>query len=479
VFPRKNDVDDDDLVAADARVGDRDPRSEDRQLLLDALLAAESHLIITYSGRDERTNAERPPAVPVGELLDVVDRTVRLPDDPTGEVQARTRIVVHHPLQPFDARNFMAGRLAGSTPWSFDAVALAGARAASGVRAEPAPFLTRPLDPVPSEAVELEHLVRFVQHPVKAFLRQRLGVSLSDDADDASQALPVELDPLEQWAIGDRLLSGRLAGGDRDACVAAERARGSLPPGTLAEPVLGQVLPIVESLVAEAEEITGADVAPRSLEVNVPLPDGRTLLGTVTGVIDRGAAGLLLRAVSYSRLAPKQRLAAWVRFLALTAAHPGRPVEAATIGRFRHTGRKKGAVSVARLRSLAGDGDARRAAALGHLELLVGLFDRGLCEPLPLYCKTSAAWAENAPAQREKTCAALWEPQNDLGMGENREPEHQLVLGGITPFADLLLAAPGSNESGDGWAAGEATRFGRYALRLWAGLLAAEEVRDR
>src|ERR687890_490424 len=114
VFPRKTDVDDDDLVAADARVGDRDPRSEDRQLLLDALLAAQSHLIITYSGRDERTNAERPPAVPIGELLDVVDRTVRLADDPTGEVKARTRIVVHHPLQPFDARNFMAGRLAGS-----------------------------------------------------------------------------------------------------------------------------------------------------------------------------------------------------------------------------------------------------------------------------------------------------------------------------------------------------------------------------
>ncbi len=208
VFPRKIYVDDDDLVAADARVGDRDPRSEDRQLLLDALLAAESHLIITYSGRDERTNAERPPAVPVGELLDVVDRTVRLPDDPTGAVRARTRIVVRHPLQPFDARNFMAGRLTGATPWSFDAVALAGARAAGGVRTEPAPFLARPLPPVRGEVVELENVVRFVQHPVRAFLRQRLGVSISEDADDASQALPVELDALEQWAVGDRLLVG-------------------------------------------------------------------------------------------------------------------------------------------------------------------------------------------------------------------------------------------------------------------------------
>jgi exodeoxyribonuclease V gamma subunit len=479
VFPRKIDVDDDDLVAADARVGDRDPRSEDRQLLLDALLAAEDHLVITYSGRDERTNAERPPAVPIGELLDVVDRTVRLPDDPTGRVRARTRIVVHHPLQPFDARNFMAGRLAGTSPWSFDAVALAGARAAGGVRAAPAPFLARPLPPLQAEAVELEHLVRFVHHPVKAFLRQRLGVSLSDDNDDAPQALPVELDALEQWAIGDRLLAGRLAGGERDVCVAAERARGSLPPGTLAEPVLGHVLPIVESLVAEAADITGDGAALRSLEVNVPLPGGRVLLGTVPGVIDRAGAGLLVRAVSYSRLAPKQRLAAWVRFLALTAAHPDRPVEAATIGRFRFNGRRRGAVSIAVLAPLAGDAATRRAAAVAHLEVLVDLFDRGLCEPLPLYCKTSAAWAENTADSRQKACTGVWEPQNDLGLGENREPEHQLVLGGIVPFGDLLAAAPAADEVGDGWAAGEATRFGRYALRLWSGLLAAEEVRDR
>jgi exodeoxyribonuclease V gamma subunit len=154
-------------------------------------------------------------------------------------------------------------------------------------------------------------------------------------------------------------------------------------------------------------------------------------------------------------------------------------VEAATIGRFRFSGRKKGAVSIATLSPLPGDAAARRAAAVAHLELLVDLFDRGLCEPLPLYCKTSAAWADNPPAQREKACAGLWEPQNDLGMGENRDPEHQLVLGGLAAFTDLLEAAPGPGESGEGWAPGEATRFGRYALRLWTGLLAAEEVRDK
>ena len=88
VPPGKRTRDGDDLILADPQVGDRDPRTEDRQLLLDALLAATDHLVITYTGRDERTNLERPPAVPVGELLDVIDRTVRT-DDGT---RARDRV---------------------------------------------------------------------------------------------------------------------------------------------------------------------------------------------------------------------------------------------------------------------------------------------------------------------------------------------------------------------------------------------------
>ena len=69
--------DGDDLTAADEWVGDRDPRSEDRQLLLDAVMAAEDRLVVIYAGADPRTGAGRPPAVPIGELLDALDRTAR------------------------------------------------------------------------------------------------------------------------------------------------------------------------------------------------------------------------------------------------------------------------------------------------------------------------------------------------------------------------------------------------------------------
>ena len=141
VFPRQTARDGDDLLLLDPHVGDRDARSEDRQLLLDAVLAATDHLVITYAARDERTNLRRPPAVPLGELLDVVDRTARFPDAAT----TRERVVVEHPLQPFDLRNFDAGALVPERTWSFDRVALDGARALAGGQVGAPPFLAGPL----------------------------------------------------------------------------------------------------------------------------------------------------------------------------------------------------------------------------------------------------------------------------------------------------------------------------------------------
>ena len=122
-FPRTASLDGDDVLTRDPRVGERDPRSEDRQLLLDAILAAKDHLVVLYTGADPRTNAPRPPAVPVGEILDAADALVRTSDDRP----AREHLVVHHPLQPFDERNFVAGELGAEGPFSFDRQSLAGA----------------------------------------------------------------------------------------------------------------------------------------------------------------------------------------------------------------------------------------------------------------------------------------------------------------------------------------------------------------
>ncbi len=380
VFPRSSGEDGDDVLARDPCVGERDPRSEDRQLLLDAVLAATEHLVVIHSGADERSNARRPPAVPLGELLDALDGTVRTG---TGE-PAGAALTVRHPLQPFDPRNFSAAALRTPGPFSFDRAQLAGAGAAAGPRAPQPPLPTGPLPPATVDPVRLEDLVRFVEHPVRAFLRQRIGINPRSDEDAPADRLPVVLDNLQIWGIGDRLLRARLAGSDIARCRQAEWRRGALPPGQLGHRVLETVLDDVEPLVAAGTSLRTGEPAVRDVDAVLDGgpdggPDGglRRVVGTVGGLY-----GERLVSIGYSRLAAKHRLRAWVQLLALTVSHPDTPWRAVTLGR------GKGPRLACSTLGPVTPGQARAVLAD-----LVELHAAGLCEPLPLPPNSSYAYA--------------------------------------------------------------------------------------
>ena len=467
VFPRRSPRDGDDLMIDDPYVGDRDPRTEDRQLLLDALLAATDRLVVTYTGNDERTNIARPPAVPIGELLDVVDATVRTDDGPAHE-----RIVIRHPLQPFDPRNFTKGELVASGPWGFDATTLNGARAMVSERHEPAPFLAGPLPPVDAKAIALDDLVRFAEHPVRAFLRQRLEISLADFSRDVDDALPVELEPLEQAGVGRRLLEGLLAGTPLDACIRAEIARGTLPPGRLAGLVIEDVQPVVEQIAGIARRAFGlasGEVGPESADVRIVLPDGRPLAGTVPGVY-----GSVVGAAAYARVRSTHRIRAWIRLLALSAAYPQREYSAVTVGRARYGAPHEAFATVARLPPIEAD------RAREHLQTLVDLWERGMREPLPIGCESAAAYADAARRAQPAVVAGRrqWESAWNYPR-EDAQLEHQLAFGGVLTFDDLLAKPPRDDEFDDPWDAAETSRFGKLARRLWDPLLTREELVDR
>ncbi len=446
VFPRGAPRDGDDLTLADPLVGDRDGRLEDRQLLLDAVLSATDGVLITYSGRDERTNAVRPPAVPVGELLEAIERTAG--------PEARKRVVREHPLQPFDPRAF-----AGTEPWGFDRRALAGARALAGPRVSVSSFLPEPLPPVAEPAIDLDDLVRFTASPAKAFLRRRLGVTAGSYEEDALDGLTLELDGLGRYAIGQRLLDARVAGVEHRAAILAEIARGTLPPGQLARGPVLAVAEQVEALRTAAEGLVGPLGPADSLDVRLVLGDGRRLGGTVSGITGEG-----VRSIAFSRLAPKHRLAAWVRLLALAAARPEGRWRSVTVGR----GGQGAAAIVSRVGPLVPE-DARR-----ELEQLVDLFDRGQREPLPMACVSSAAYAAATDGDPAAAAAKAW--TSTFGWDkEDRDPEHVRVWGEETPFARLLEQVPAAGED---WSP-EPTRFGQLSRRLWDGLLAAEVLEER
>ncbi|HEV7725833.1 MAG TPA: exodeoxyribonuclease V subunit gamma [Modestobacter sp.] len=433
VFPRTSGVDGDDVLARDPCVGERDVRSEDRQLLLDAVLSAGDRLVILYTGADPVSGAPRPPAVPVGELLDVV--VAMAPG-------SRDQVVRHHPLQPYDARQFT-----GTTPFSFDPVSLAGARQAARPRRPATP--RRPLPPRPGP-VALEDLIAFVEHPVKAFLRQRLRITLPGEDDEVADALSASLDALQEWAVGERLLSAGLRGLPAADAERSEWLRGTLPPGALGSRVLTRVGGRVAPLVAVGAPLLGAPS--RAVDVRLDV-GGRELSGTVNGV--RGDAVV---SVTYSSLSARHRARAWVGALALGATEgAGRAV---TVGR---------AGNRARTSTIVAPADPRAALAD-----LIDLFDRGTCEPLPLATKTSAAYAAGrlgggTVEQAMESAGREW--RSSFG-GEREDRHHVYVWGDGVALPDLLDAPPGD---GEGWP-GETTRFGALACRLWAPVRDAERL---
>ena len=474
VFPRQSTRDGDDVLAREPWVGERDPRSEDRQLLLDAICAAEEHLVITYSGADERTGAAVPPAVPLGELLDALDRTATAADGaqvrdvvtvaPTataaGGARVRDVVTTRHPLQPFDSRNFTPGALRTSGPFSFDPLGHAGAVAAAEARTALAPFLAGPLAIQPAGDVSLADLTRLLEHPARGFLRQRLQVAATWSEEEPSDALPIELDSLQVWGVGSRVLADRVAGLDPIACKAVELRRGDLPPGPLGAKVLEKVVDEVDRLI-QASTIERQH-PPESYDVDVALAENTRLTGTVGGVRNN-----VILSMTYSKLGPKQRLRAWVELVALTVAHPDRTWRAVAVGR---GGRGP-------MRSLLGPLPLPEAeAALGEL---ITLYRAGLAWPLPIPVKTSAEYA--FPRQRggRATSARIVAEKKWMSgkfPGEQADAEHVLIYGPDAPLSVLTDQSPAPGEGGLGWPTDETDRFGLLARRLWGRLLDAEQM---
>ena len=263
VFPRQGVVDGDDALARDPMTGERDIRSEDRQLLLDAIGAAAEKLIITYTGANQYSGQPRPPAVPLDELLDTLDIT-------TSE-KVRDRIVIEHPLQPFDIRNVEPGKLVPNVPFSFDPTALRAAKASAGERQPRPKFISGPLPAQSIEDVSLADLIGFFKDPVKGFFRA-LDFTLPRDVDGVEDSMPVNLDNLEEWSVGDRMLGDLSRGMSAEDARQAEWRRGTLPPGQLGWRKAAEIRDQAMLLTAEAQRYRTAD--PKPYDVDIELGGG-------------------------------------------------------------------------------------------------------------------------------------------------------------------------------------------------------------
>lgn len=209
-YPRRGSRSDFDLMAlgGQARPGDRSRRDDDRQLMLDALLAARRVLYISWAGRSPRDNQPQPPSVLVAQLRDYLAAGWG-----ADALHART---VEHPLQPFSRKYFEPkrglddGLLTYASEWRAahrDADATGLPRDATSAVDSKSARAVGPADDMPT-ALTLAALGRFLRNPVKAFFRHRLQVSFDEVDLSASDDEPFTEAGLDRWQWLDEAVQG-------------------------------------------------------------------------------------------------------------------------------------------------------------------------------------------------------------------------------------------------------------------------------
>lgn len=220
-----------DLMSQKPQRGDRSRRDDDRYLFLEALMSAEQKLYISYIGRSIQDNSERYPSVLVQELADYIGQSHCLEGDEDLDCDASERRVKEHithlhTRMPFDAANFLANE-----DQSYAREWLAAASQQGEAHGE----FIQPL-PVPElDHLPLEQLLRFWQHPVRAFFQQRLRVNFRSEESEIPDDEPFTLEGLSRYQLNQQLLNTLIEQQDASAMYRRFRAAGELPYGAFGE----------------------------------------------------------------------------------------------------------------------------------------------------------------------------------------------------------------------------------------------------
>lgn len=444
-----------DLLARHPRPGDRQRRSDERNLFLDLLLAARDTLHLSCTGRSVHDNAPLPPSVLVAELLDYLVPALDAP-----AAAARAQLVVQHPLQAFDPSLFdarsplrqrshhaeYAQALAPVAPVVAPATETGAGQSGNAPQDEDArggddgsgddgadpdddtddddsattgplpPFFLQPLPALAPEArcITLDQLQRFFRHPSRALL-QRLGVRLRqpDEAlDDTEPLLPSRR---HRTALARRLLPAVAAGADDAHLLALAEAGTEWPVGVVGAQALQAELPLLRAHAqALAHWAQAPELPPHTATLDLQV-DGQPwqLQVALAGLRPDG----LLRH-RYADAGAADHISTWIDHLALCACAP-----AGVAGRSQWLGRE------ARFAFKPCD------EPIGPLQTLLGLYAQGQCAPLYFFPRSAWAWAQGG--RRLAPARSAWTVGPRTPHAEQADPAHRLVLRGLPdPMGD-------------------------------------------
>ena len=218
------------LLEQQRRLGDPRSSDQDRYVLLEALMSARNHLLVSWCGRLERTGDEQPPAAPVEQWLGQLLQDLR-------RSGASTEGLLLQPApNPLARSNFDPDQ-----PLSCDRRQLEARQWLERERPEPITGLAWPqlltlpsplLETTPSSpALDVEALLVWLQRPQAAWLQQR-GLRPGEGIDPVDDLDGLELDGLQRYQLLEQELDRHPLDDAAPDWVATHRGQGLLPAGS-------------------------------------------------------------------------------------------------------------------------------------------------------------------------------------------------------------------------------------------------------
>ncbi|NOY26650.1 MAG: hypothetical protein GXP62_12320, partial [Oligoflexia bacterium] len=237
-----------------------------------------------------------------------------------------------------------------------------------------------PRDETRQPTVTLDELGRFLAHPVKFLLRERLGLRLDDWSETMVDREPVELDHLQQYLLREKLLDAVAEGRPTGDLLAAELAAGGMVPGLPGERIFQGLLGEARAFAAALQNKQQGDALP-PLVVDLDVA-GVRVVGTVGDLWTEGRIQ-----GRYAGLRLKDIMRAWVSHLLICAAGPGSPEHPGLTCRTTLLSKgSKGRLAQCSLGSVAAPTD--------RLAELVSLWKIGQQSPVRLFPQGAMAWLD-------------------------------------------------------------------------------------
>lgn len=373
-FPRADPSLSFDLIASDQKPGDRSVRKEDCYCFLESILSARETLYLSYTGYCVKDNSLIPPSVPANELTDYLSESFFCSSSDTASIIEQ--ITTHHRLNAFSKEYFLDKPDKRQKLFSYSKE---NAEAAEASVTGPEPFIQAPL-PLPEaeewRRVTVDNLCSFFTHPVKYFLRNRLGIAPEEAQSVMSDSEPFSIDGLEKYQLEQDLLNRRLSGEKTPQFFNAVKARGVLPHGNPGVSAYNRICENIDTFASAFDEINMRPAEKTFADINLT-HNGFTITGRIGTFTDDNLVHFRL-----AKIKAKDRLRIWISHVILNLLDDGTlPRTGMLFG--KETNGKTHCLSYAEL------GNAKE-----HLTTLLNLYQEGLRRPVAFYPETSFSYAD-------------------------------------------------------------------------------------